>query len=436
MLSKITSLLIITLLSASSLSAFVKYKPPPGSGCILKVPQHPSKPTVIDQEPPVCDLAVDTNNDAALALYQQLRETQPGNLLFSPYSFTAAMAMAYGGARGDTEVEFIDVLHFPEDQEDFHFGMQDLQSHFNVLNNDALSLYSGNSVWVEDTLALNPDFESLMKSYGEALEHVDFISDSENARQKINAWVEEKTHDRIKDLVPKGGVDTLTRLVLVNALYMKAQWAAQFKKQHTKAEVFHLSEDNETIVQMMHIMKRFPYYVADNYAAVELPYRPTDDADNETALVMRIYLPHAITGLNALEKELIHDGELLADAHTWKMGDVKLSLPKFRIESTFSLADILKKMGMTNAFNEHSADFSGMTDQESLHISNVFQKTFVDVDEEGTEAAAATAVIMMTRTALIPKTPYELTVDHPFLFTIVDKTSGTILFMGRVEKPQ
>jgi len=364
------------------------------------------------------------NSAFAFDLYQQVR-TQDGNLFFSPYSISSALAMTYAGARGQTEQEMADALDFSLPQERLHpaFNALDLALASRAADGD-FQLSIVNRLWGQTGFTFLPDFlDVLAENYGAGLSLLDFIKNADSAQVLINLWVAGQTNDRIQDLIPAGAVNDLTRLVLTNAIYFKADWAAQFEPSMTQDGAFHLLGGDEITVPMMHKTTDLGYAAGDGYQLVELPYK-----GDEVSMV--VLLPD--TGrFEEIEAQL--DGPQM---ETWLAGvvslEVKLTMPKFTMEQNVPLTDSLSAMGMSTAFSG-AADFSGMTDQQALAISDVLHKAFVKVDEKGTEAAAATAVVMGGTSVGPP--PVIVVIDRSFVFMIRDRVTGTVLFLGRVLNP-
>ncbi|MCK4626665.1 MAG: serpin family protein, partial [Phycisphaerae bacterium] len=293
----------------------------------------------------------------------------------------------------------------------------------------AYELVVANALWGQKGYPFKEEFTKTVKAnYDAGLEEVDYVKATEASRKKINAWVEKKTKQKIKNLIPRGVVNPDTRLVLTNAIYFKSNWAEKFNKHATRDEAFTLSADKTVKTPMMRQQKRHGYMETDTFQAVDLMYRYGD-------LSMTIFLPKKADDLAAFEKTLTARN-LTKWLGQFKRETVQLTLPKFKFTSQFSLPETLKKMGMTDAFSEAAADFSGMTTADKLFISDVIHKAFVAVDEEGTEAAAATAVIMALEAAPRPKQPKVFKADHPFVFMIRHRATGSILFMGRVMNPK
>ncbi len=373
---------------------------------------------------------VDGNNAFALELYQSLRG-EDGNLILSPFSISLALAMTYAGARGETETQMADVLHFTS-QEQTHrtFNALDLalEDKATMLDKEQepMQLSIANSVWTEQTFTFQPDFlDTLAIHYGAGIRLMDFINQPDPSRTQINAWVSDETEDRINDLIPEGGVTTDTRMVLVNAIYFKADWLDPFDADDTYDLNFKLLDGSEVAVPTMGQRMNIAFTTGDGFAMAELPY-----ADGSA--VMTLLVPDE-GRFEEIEANL--NNQFLESAlASMKTTDTILRMPKFKYESGFSLSDTLTKMGMPAAFDQNQADFSGMTSQQDLFISEVIHKAFVAVDEKGTEAAAATAVLMEGATAMMVEN--ELIIDRPFIYFIRDVKSEQILFVGRVLNPQ
>lgn len=376
-------------------------------------------------------LAAD-NTTFALDLYHTLR-SRDENLFYSPYSISLALAMTYAGARGDTERQMADTLHFTLPQERLHpaFNALDLAlaSHAAATTGEgeAFRLNIANAIWGQQGYPFRSEFlDVLAKNYGAGLRLADFVSDPDGARQTINEWVSEQTEDKIKDLIPPGAITDLTRLVLSNAIYFNAQWMHPFSDQLTEDGVFTLLDGAQVTVPMMRHTdpQRLNFTRGDGYQAIELPYQGGQ-------MGMVILVPEA-GQFEAFEDSLTPDrlSQILSDLAPQV---VALQMPRFEYDSTLSLADTLQSMGMQDAFNPGAADFSAMDGTRDLYISDVFHKAFVSVDEKGTEAAAATAVIVSVESISMPQV--ELMIDRPFIFLIRDLETSAILFIGRVLNP-
>ena len=374
------------------------------------------------------------NNSFAVDLYARLaEERQTENLFFSPTSIETALAMTYAGARGSTAGQMAKVLHLPPEAQSIH---QDFGSFLKQLNaaktaegkTRGYELTVANALWGQKGYSFLPGFVGLLETYyGAGLDEVDFKSDSEGARKTINAWVAKETRDKIKDLIGQGLLTPDTRLVLTNAIYFKGKWAAPFEKKATRDEPFHLSAEQQKTVPLMHRTGSYGYREEENFQALRLTYVGDE-------LSMIILLPKKIDGLEALEKELTRE-KLSQWFSRLREQKVVVSVPRFKATAQFELNSALASLGMSDAFDAGCADFSGMTGNRNLCISNVIHKAFVEVNEQGTEAAAATGVVMELTAALPSPPPPEFRADHPFLFVIREEKSGTILFMGRLVDP-
>ena len=373
------------------------------------------------------------NNAFAVDMYKALNG-EDGNLFFSPYSISVALAMTYAGARSETETQMADTLHFMLPQEILHpaFNLLDTElaeqsENMGPDEGDQFTLNIANSIWGQKDYAFLPAFlDTLAKNYGAGLRLVDFATAPEPARTAINDWVSTQTNQKIKDLIPQGAITNLTRLVLANAIYFKASWLHQFDEDLTRDEAFHMLDGSEVMVPMMSLSgpEHLGYVKGDGYQAVEIPY-----VGGKAAMTMILPDEGNFADFEAgLSAELID--EIVAGM---EHKSVDLRLPKFSYEQAISLRSILTQMGMQDAFDPGVADFSGMDGTKHLYITDVFHKAFVAVDENGTEAAAATAVVVGV--VSMPEAPVELTVDRPFIFLIRDTENGQILFTGRVINP-
>jgi serpin B len=377
---------------------------------------------------------VECNNKFALNLYAKLKSTE-GNLFFSPYSISTALAMTYAGAKGQTARQMVDVLNFPTkseehkpylSQEQFHCDFGKIIKDMNARGTeDKYELSVANALWGQKGYEFLDEFLDLVKSnYDGGLNEVDFVEATEQARQTINMWVEEKTKDKIKELIKEGVLSSMTRLVLTNAIYFKGNWASQFDEEQTIDAPFYVSASEEIVVPMMNQKGEFGYTETGDLQALELPYV-------EDELSMVIVLPKAKDGIDEVEEELTEE-ELAGWMEKLREREVVVSIPKFKMTQELSLAEVLQSMGIVDAFTS-VADFSGMNGKRDLFISAVIHKAYVDVNEEGTEAAAATAIGM--RLTAIEEPPPVFRADHPFIFIIRDKVTDSILFLGRVINP-
>ena len=393
------------------------------AGTSLSAQQPPPKANPVPWSPEMQTIAVG-NNAFACDLYAHLR-TQPGNLFFSPFSVHTALAMTADGARGETLDEMVKVLHLPKEAK-ARLAAGDV-ARFYAAGGEGYELAVANNLWGQQAYPWKADFlERQRTGYGAELTSVDFkdAANREAARRMINASIEKTTRDKIKDMLKASDLTEKTRLVLTNAIYFKGQWLTEFDKKATKDAPFTLADGTKKDLPLMALESNFRYTETDELQVVELPYKGN-------AITMVVLLPKKHDGLSALEKQLSAK-EL--DAWIRKMGPtrVNLAVPRFKSENRVQLADVLAgKMGMKLAFDGNKADFTGMatTTGGNLYISKVIHQSFVEVNEEGTEAAAATAVVVSNFSSLsIPKV---FRADHPFLYLIRDTKTGNILFMGR-----
>lgn len=367
------------------------------------------------------------NDSFGLALYAQLG-AKPGNLFFSPTSVQAALAITAAGARGQTAEEMNRVLGLGEREA----GGTALGKLLRQLNADGkkggYELAVANALWAAQGYPFRPEYLATVENdYQGHLSTLNFAADPEAARKVINDWVSAQTRDRIRDLLPGGSIGPSTRLVLTNAIYFKGKWDLPFDGKQTRDGDFEGVDGRKVKTAFMHQQKNFNYAENDSVQVLELPYGQND-------LAMRIYLPKRGDGPGILEKGL-PSADLNALAKQPEPQPVQVSLPRFKLESSFELSDVLKAMGMPAACDPGRADFSGMTTGEHLFISAVVHKAFVNVDEEGTEAAAATGIVMRPTAVYRPVQPKVFNADHPFLFSIVHQKTGALLFMGRLATP-
>ena len=392
-------------------------------------------PSALDTE--VAGL-VDGNSAFAFDLYQALGG-QRGNLFYSPHSISLALSMTYAGAGGQTASQMADTLHFLLSQDRlypaFNALAQQLASRGEVTQGrggEGFRLNIVNAVWGQQGHDFREPFlDVLADSYGAGVRSADFRVAPEESRLAINDWVAENTEDRIRDLIPPDVINPLTRMVLTNAIYFNASWSYPFDESNTRERPFHLLDGDVVHVPMMNTEEELRYASGDGYQAVDLPYVGHE-------LSMTVIVPDRgrfAEFEDSLDAALV--GRVVAGLESRY---VALDLPRFEFESQFRLGETLKSMGMSNAFDRTASDFSGMDgrsclagDPECLYIREVVDKAFVSVDEAGTEAAAATGVMMQLESE--PPDPVSVTVDRPFIFLIRDQETDAILFIGRVEEP-
>ncbi|MCK4650079.1 serpin family protein [Candidatus Pacearchaeota archaeon] len=390
-------------------------------------PYQPDQPPLADDAGSTqqgIQQVVNANNQFAFELYSELNKAENGNIFYSPYSISTAFAMTYEGARGQTANEMKSVFHFPEN----NILRLNFAAIYNEINKGTKTyeLRTGNALWVQQDYPFLEDYTSRVeKYYGGKVANLDFVSETEKSRQTINAFIEEQTNNKIKDLIPKGVLNAMTKLVLTNAIYFKGTWEWEFDKSDTREQDFKITEND--IVQVP-IMFMDPDKATFNYADIgdlqilELPYKGEE-------ISMLILLP--TENLESIESTLTIEK---LNEYKSQMQETKLDaiyLPKFEFDSKYFMKETLSVLGMPIAFG--NADFSGMTGNKDLFISQVIHQAYVKVDEKGTEAAAVTAVIMEKFIAM-PRNIFRA--DHPFIFIIQEKETGNILFMGRVVDPR
>ncbi|KAM4533792.1 leukocyte elastase inhibitor-like [Odontesthes bonariensis] len=373
------------------------------------------------------------NTSFSLALLKTLGDNdKSANIFYSPFSISSALAMVMLGARANTATQMSECLKTQDCQDEIHTSFAQLLSELN--KSDApYALSVANRLYGEQSYQFIEDFLGKTKKHYDAeLESVDFVKSSEAVRVNINSWVETRTQGKIKDVLPSGVVDAMTRLVLVNAIYFKGNWNQKFQENATRDAQFRLSKNNSKPVKMMYQKSKFPlkYIPEASCQILELPYKGKE-------LSMIIFLPNDIedgtTGLEKLEKELTYENfEEWTRPDKMRDVEVQVGLPRFKMEEKYDMKVVLVSMGMMDAFDMGKSDFSGMSPGNDLVLSEVFHKAFVEVNEEGTEAAAATAV-MMLRCALRPA---SFVADHPFLFFIRHNPSRSVLFAGRYCSPE
>lgn len=370
------------------------------------------------------------NNAFAVDLYGHLRQ-QNGNLFFSPESISTAFAMADAGARGETAAEMARVFHFTLPPDRLHPAMGALLAGMNAPH-PGYELRVADALWAQqDARFMSAYLTAIESDYGAGFHRVDFKTQSEAVRGTINQWVEQQTNNRIQNLIGPGVLSSRTRLVLTNAIYFKGTWRTPFEKAATQDGEFHVSSAQTITAPLMHRTGGYRYYDGGTFQELEIPYQGDE-------LAMVAVLPKQTDGLTALEQQFTS-----AAAEQWidKLAPAQkviLTFPRFTMTQQFELSGTLGSMGMPQAFTP-AADFSGMTGKPEFSISAAIHKAFIDVNEQGTEAAAATAIGMTAAAMRMPAPeppPIVFRADHPFLFMIRDTKTGAILFMGRVEDPR
>jgi len=404
-------------------------------------PDDPSDPSVIFDWPRIdkdVEQVVNANNQFAYDLYSELSKNTEGNIFYSPYSISTALAMTYEGAKGQTADEIKSVFHFPEN-EILRKNNAAIYGELNRVNSD-YELKTANALWAQYDYNFLDDYISRVeKYYGGKVVNLDFRNETEKSRQTINAFIEEKTNNRIKDLIPAGFLNPMTKLVLTNAIYFKGTWEWEFDKANTSERDFYITSTNSVKTPMMSMdpeKAKFNYADLGKMQILELPYKGEN-------ISMLILLPKQEEEYDFETEKVIVSNFTLADIDlsATKLGEYKkemheskldwISLPKFEFDTKYFMGDTLSAMGMPTAFG-NGADFSGMDGTKNLLISEVIHQAFVKVDEVGTEAAAATAVIMKD-VAVMDQNIFKA--DHPFIFIIQENETGNILFIGRVTDP-
>jgi serpin B len=405
----LTSVLLATILACSTGGTMETGKPKPEP----------------EAEPGEC-IAVRSNR-FAVDFFEQVRARE-GNLFFSPFSISTARAMTYAGARGRTAEQMAEVLHLPEDRHTVRSGYRSLTDEVNeaARGEEGVRIEVANALWGQVGYEFLPEFLQVLEEYYDAeLNEVDFVGAAEAARERINTWVAEATNGKIEDLIPRGALDAMTRLVLTNAIYFKGLWNNQFDEAKTEQAAFHTAPGESKQVHMMHQKADFAYGETPDCRLLEMPYV------GET-LSMVVALPPEDSSISELEERLTAE-RLERWLGALRVREVDVFIPRFKLETKFSLTGDLGQMGMRDAFAGSAADFSGMNGKKNLFVSDVIHKAYVEVNEEGTEAAAATGVVVGITAVTEP--PPVFRADRPFLFFIRHKPSGAILFLGRVMDP-
>lgn len=399
------------------------------SGCLAENDVLLLETQSISDEQAVAAL-VRGNNEFALNLYEEVCEIQKSdNIFFSPYSISSALGMTYDGARGQTAADMAEVLHFTLPVEAVNRAFHSLTGTLSsgdlsgAESGDPFTLSISNGLWVQNGFTLLDEYVAeVTRYYSAEVRNLDFVNDTEGSRETINEWVAESTLNKILNLIPQGVLKEDTRVVLTNAVYFKASWRNQFDEHFTNDARFLLADDSAIEVPMMSQTDYFNYASAEGCSAIELAYA----AGNASMLII---LPDG--DIQEFQQDFNAD-KLDTIRRGLSSCNVSLSMPKFEFTRSLQLSQILRTLGMESAFGS-GADFSGFTGSPDLFISEVLHKAFVKVDEEGTEAAAATAVVM--NLTAMPAQPVEMNINRPFMFFILDRETGSIVFMGRVMDP-
>ncbi len=356
-------------------------------------------------------------------MYQKVAEKEKGNIFFSPYSISSAMAMTYVGAANETQNQIASTLHFTKDTKTLATSMGGLHQSLLSKNGKGLELSISNRVWVEQTYKVKCSYKrTLKKRFKTSFGKADFIGNFQLERVKINDAVATDTKSLIKDLIPQGGLSPITRLVLTNAIYFKGKWEKQFNPERTRKGDFYVDNSTTVSAQYMSSKEQYNYYEDETLMAVELPY--------SNDITMLVILPAEGTTISDLGK-MLNQQKYQAITSELYSDEVSLMLPKFKSEASLTLSNTLKEMGMPIAFTD-DADFTGISNRNDLKITDVFHKAFIEVSEEGTEAAAATAVVVGVKSMPMTRT---FKANRPFIYIIRDTKTGTPLFIGRLMNP-
>ena len=363
-------------------------------------------------------------NSFAVSMYKQFAQADNDNVFFSPISISMALGMTYAGADGETKKQISEVLNFPYNDKNFHAQMGQLQSNLLDKQSEGVDIALANQLWAENSYRFKCRYlRTTQKLYNSPVKRLDFSGNPNASRIEINQWVEELTRDRIKDLLPDGSISSLTKMVLTNAIYFKGQWDKKFEAENTRDDIFTTLEGKQVKTPMMNAKEKFNVYQGDGISLLELPYQGNDFS-------MLVLLPNEDRSIGEIERGLSVDN---LNEYISKLSEkeVQLMFPKFKFDAEYQLKPVLSDMGMPIAFS-NAANLSRMSRSNDLKIDEVFHKAFVEVSEEGTEAAAATAVVIVLKSITMP---VEFYANRPFIFIIRENKDGNILFMGRVTNP-
>ncbi len=384
------------------------------------------------------EMLVAGNNAFAFDFYRQAAAGVDANLIFSPFSISQAFGMLLAAARGDTAQQIADTMHYTLPQDVLHPAFSDLNAALsereapeNDQAGERLQLNIANSLWAQEGFPFRDAYLALVRDfYSGGLHIMDFVRAPEEARETINAWIEEQTEDKIRDMLAPGTIDTATRMVLVNAIYFNGSWLHPFQEGATQDDLFTRLDGSTVRVPMMAQQESFGYMQGDGFQAVELPYVGGD-------MAMLVVLPDA-GRFEAIQADL---DQALFDTIRASLArrEVQLHMPRFEFETSLNLRSMLAALGMTDVFDPERADLSGMFDpaavNANLYVTAALHKAFIGVDEAGTEAAAATAIVVGITSAPMPSEPLVLRLDRPFIYAIYDRQTGAIMFLGQVLNP-
>ena len=366
-----------------------------------------------------------SEKDFIFGFYSKVAEKNPeSNMFFSPLGISMAFSLAYEGAEGETAMQLQQAFDFEKDDKKRGEMVAELLEKLD--GKDLYKLQVANALWVKDGYKINQSYlDTATTYYNSTVDNVDFVTD--DGVNKINSWVKQKTEDRIQDILPSGSTDDLTRMVITNAVYFKGKWALQFNPQKTSEDLFWIDKDKSVEVMMMkQPADVFHYAETNDLQALEMYYVGGD-------ISMLVLLPKDRDGIDSLEESLDMQ-KLDSITNMMERQPMTVHIPKFEFETEYGLVGLMKNLGVHDAFDQNNANFEGITD-EQVYLEQAKHKAFVSVDEEGTEAAAVTALVMRATSG--PPTPeHEFIADHPFVFVIQEKNTGEILFIGRFSNPQ
>jgi serpin B len=425
-------LFLLVLLAGYTQTPAIQPAPTPAEGNMTLF-ETPATPIITPATTSGTSIA-ESNNRFSAALYRTITKGNAnagGNVFFSPFSISSALAITYEGARGTTADEIRSVFSFPENDSSLREGFAALNADINQ-GNAGYTLSTANALWADKAFGFLSGYISVAEQYyGANTTNLDFVNQPDTSRQTINAWVADRTNNKIQDLLPQGSIDSSTKLVITNAVYFKGTWQKQFDPNQTTDTPFTKPDGTTVTVRMMQQTGEdamYPYAETADLQMLTLPYTVT----NGTGLSLVILLPKG-DNLSAIGPYL-DPANLSALEQSASSQRVMVYIPQFKIDSQYSLTETLSSMGMPTAFS-NAADFSGMDGKQDLYISDVIHKAYIEVNEQGTEAAAATGVVMEAAAVYPEVPPTVFRADHPFLFLIEDNNTGTILFEGRVMDP-
>ena len=418
----ITAILLVAIVGATTTHFLFPYEPTqPPEVLDVNITEHDIEEVELANNM----FGFDMLNELRLGASEKGEENE--NIFYSPYSIFSALVMTYEGAQGQTAKEMKSLFYFP-DNEILRSGFADIYSTINDEGRN-YELRTGNALWIKEDYELLDEYTQTVEDYyGGKSTNLDFRNQNEVSRQTINKFIEEQTNDRIKNLIPENHLPKDTKLVLTNAIYFLGNWKYEFDPEKTREEDFWITPDESIGVEMMTMspdVARFNYTENDELQMIELPYEGG-------GVSMFIILPE--NEINDISHKLNNDEveELMDEMRRRELSEI--SIPKFEIETDYNLNNVLSSMGMPSAFSEGTADFSGITGGRDLFIDSVLHKAFIEVDEEGTEAAAATGVVMRP-TSAPSQPPPSFIANNPFVFFIRDNKTETNLFAGIVKDP-